>query len=188
MKWEVKNELALRYAQACVDVFNTMMREKDCQALQAAAHFLSSHRRIIAFLQMPIIDTQTKMQAFDSIISAYTLPVWLTSLFSVLLDHNRIVLLAPILYAISRIYRQLNGIELFTISSAASLNEQQKKACETFLTQKIGKKIISQYIQDTSLIAGIRMQSNKALWEHSIKKQLRVIQHHFCPVGNEYES
>lgn len=188
MKRDTKNDLARRYAQACVNVFGDQMQYKDCVALKEAAYFVASNRRLSAFLQMPIIAHHVKIEAFDRIAKAYMLPHWVMSLFDLLLEHKRTQLLESVLLAITLFYMQSVGIEAFTIASAYTLSDQQQKACSTFLSTTIHKKIIAEYVHDESLIAGIRMQSNESLWEHSIKKQLRELCHTVGLVEEDYES
>lgn len=188
MKRDIKSDLACRYAQAWLHVFGPSIQYKECIALKAASRFIRSDRRITAFLKMPIIDDSVKIQAFDRVLSAYELPVCLKPLFVMLLEHKRTCLLSTVFIAIARLYLKSAGIELFTISSAYLLSQEQQNLCEAFLSHTTHKKIIAQYVQDESLIAGIRMQSNGMLWEHSIKKQLRELRYYFCPVGEDYES
>jgi len=184
----MKHELSRRYALACVHVFGAHMHGDDCTSLESAAHFLLQDRRISFFLQMPIIAADVKAEAFKRIMHAYALPPWIMSLFGLLLEHKRLSIVALVLLAIVDLYKRNAGIESIFITSAHELTSEQQRACDLFLSRLTQKKIMSHYAKDASLIAGIRMQGDHVLWEHSIKKQLRDLHHFFCLIGEGSES
>ena len=67
------------------------------------------------------------------------------------------------------------NVAAFTITSAQELTQNQRTEVEQFLTQGTSKEVIPTYKLNKDLIAGLRMQSNAHLWEHSLKKYLRTL-------------
>lgn len=188
MKHAQKQSLARKYAQACVNIFNQQMSYDDCIALNTLAAFLSTHSHIFFFFYMPFIEDSVKLQAYDILQELYNVPSWLKSLFTLLLNDKRLFLFIYVLREICVLYAKKANIDIFTITSAHALIDQQQKECSLFLSHITRKKIITHFALDKSLVAGIRMQSNEMLWEHSIKKQLRAMHQFFCPIGEDYGS
>ncbi len=62
-----------------------------------------------------------------------------------------------------------------TIQSAMPLTESEIIKFETFFQKLSGKRVISRVQVEESLIAGVRMQSDIFLWEHSVAARLRKL-------------
>ena len=81
-----------------------------------------------------------------------------------------------VLLWITRLYKEhIDSVE-FSIISAQEINDQQIESIKQFLSRLINKKIIGTPSIDTSLIAGLRLQSNEYLWEYSIRKHINALQ------------
>ena len=183
MKREQKIYLARRYAQACVNVFGRDMQVADIASFHAVAQFLGTHRRILFFLHVPFINDAIKLQALEMVRAEYTLPVWCTRLFTVLIEHKRAFLVAHVLAYVASFFAKKENVGRFTVTSAHPLHEEQRARCVELLTRLSNKTIVCTYAADQTLIAGVRMQSDTALWEYSVNQQFRTLQHSFCPLG-----
>ena len=65
-----------------------------------------------------------------------------------------------------------NNLLEVTIRAAANLTEEGQQKLERFFKKLSKKTIIPNFKIDESLIAGVRMESELFLWEHSIKSQI----------------
>lgn len=72
-------------------------------------------------------------------------------------------------------YREHKGLLEVTCRTAVPLTDEQVAAIHEFLHEKTGKKIILIMVIDSSLLAGIRLQSETFLWEYSIGRQLQAL-------------
>ena len=63
----------------------------------------------------------------------------------------------------------------FSIKSAHHLDPKQITSIKQFLGRLVGKNIIATPAIDTSLIAGLRLQSNNNMWEYSVRKQIQAL-------------
>lgn len=78
--------------------------------------------------------------------------------------------------AFSRFYREKHGILFCTLTSSHLLEEAEKEAAIQFVEQKTGKRFFYTSIVNERLIAGIRIEGETLLWEHSIAQHLRILQ------------
>lgn len=169
--------LARKYALAFVHSFASEFETPDIEHIAQAYQFLAVHKRFSYFLNLPAISVAQKKDALEKIlISQFQLPQRpCLALITMLIAHNRTFLIDSILRAMYMLMMEQKNITAFTITSAQELTRDQRIDVEQFLSESISKKIIPTYMINKDLIAGLRMQSNAHLWEHSLKKYLRTL-------------
>ena len=64
----------------------------------------------------------------------------------------------------------------FSIQTAQEIDDKQLESIKRFLGHLVNKNIIGIPSIDTSLIAGLRLQSNEYMWEYSVRKQIKALQ------------
>jgi F0F1-type ATP synthase delta subunit len=169
--------LSRRYARAWNTIFSHQITVAVIESISAAITYLTEHPRIQFMLRLSVIEDGVKYQALQTLGTYYGLPDGYLKLCHLLVAHKRAFLVASVLKAIVEIYWEDNNIEQFTITSVAPLSYDQKQTCELFLRAACNCKVQCTYLLSPSLIAGIRMQSNHFLWERSVRKQIRIVQH-----------
>jgi ATP synthase F1 delta subunit len=167
--------LVNKYAHAYLHVSSDQLTTHDVLLYQQVAAFLHTHVRALFLLKVPVIPCQVKREALKEVTTRFRLHVSIQSLIDLLLAHKRAFLLADILDEISRLYHHKKSIHTFTVTSSAELTDDERKNIERFLADKVQGTIMYTYVVDKKLIAGIRLQSETLLWEHSIDKQLRDV-------------
>ena len=170
-----ETRLVKRYARAWMNCFNTQIDDADIRTFHAVIAYFKEHPRIYFMLKLSIIKDETKRQALHMLNTLYDLPVGFFRLCDLLVKQKRSFLLTAILAAIITQYWQLHNIERFNVVSARALLDSQKEECQAFLMSLRDKKVQCTYEVDADLIAGIRMQSDYFLWEHSMSRQIRKI-------------
>ncbi len=172
MKQEHKLVLARRYARAMLNIFGNQCTRELCERLNSLAQYLHEHKGLVQLMGMTYFDDQLQKRVRSILYEDYGMPQWIESLFVQLIEKRRLYLIIDILRYMVRYYLQASGITLFYITSAIHLTEEQKNECVVLLESLVQAKVICLYEIDEALIAGIRMQSENLLWEHSIKQQL----------------
>ena len=167
--------LVNKYAHAYLHVSSDQLTTHDILQYQQAAEFLHTHARALFLLKVPVIPYQVKREALMQITERFKLHASIQPLIELLLEHKRAFLLADILDEISALYNQKKSIHTFTVTSSAQLSDDERKNIERFLADRVQGTIMYTYVVDKKLIAGIRLQSETLLWEHSIDKQLRDV-------------
>lgn len=164
-----------KYAHAYIHVSADLLTQEDMRQCQKAAEFLHTHGRALFLLKVPVIPHEIKREALMEIAKRFALHASMESLIDLLLKHKRAFLLADILDEIIALYAQKKSIHTFKVTSSAELTAHERANIESFLADRVQGTIIYRYAVDKKLIAGIRLQSETLLWEHSIDKQLREV-------------
>ena len=171
----VDKDVAKKYAQAFMIVFPKACTFNDLNKLEAAQKFLQKNKRTLFFLQLPQFDHERRTSMVADLIDYFSLPHDCAAIILLLIKDNRSFYIPAVLAWISQLYKdQIQSTE-FSIKSAHDLDTKQIEAIKQFLGHLLKKKIIGTPSLDTSLIAGLRLQSNNYLWEYSIRKQLRTL-------------
>ena len=141
-----------------------------------AADFLKKRPHAFFLMELSLLPEQVKLNAIDMLCDRFSLPEGCKKLCLLLIKDQRISLLHDIFIFILLLREKDLKIMHFKLSSSVELSDSQKKQIEQFLDKQIDGSIDCVYRIDTSLIAGIRLQSRSLLWEQSVKKRLRVLQ------------
>ena len=172
----VDKTIANKYAKAFMAVFPKSLTFADIGKIKIAQKFLQTQKQILLFLQLPQFDHDRKKSMIADLISHFSLPHHLAAIISLLITHNRSFYIPAVFSSIIQLYQeQTNSIE-FSIKSTQNLNEKQIESIKRFLGQLLDKNITSTTSIDTSLIAGLRLQSDDYLWEHSVRKHIQTLQ------------
>ncbi len=167
--------LVQKYAHAYLNVSGDKLTYQDAVHCTDAAQFLHSHGRALFLLKVPLIPSEIKREGLVDLVTRFKLPDSIKQLIDLLLLHKQAFLLADILDAISTIYAKEHSIHTVIVTSTIELAAQQREEIENFLADRMQGTIIYKYEINKKLIAGIRIQSDTLLWEHSIDKQLREL-------------
>ena len=171
----VDRNVSQKYAQAFMAVFPKSCTFADMGKINIAQKFLQTRKQTLLFLQLPQFDQERKKSMVADLISHFSLPHQLSTVMLLLIAHNRSFYIPDVLLCITQLYKeQTNSIE-FSLKSAQSLNEKQIESIKQFLGKLLNKNIIARSSIDTSLIAGLRLQSNDYLWEYSVRKHIQTL-------------
>jgi len=179
MKKANKALLAKKYAAAFLNVFIDEVPLEHFKQVCALATFLHDHRHFLFFLTVPALDDAVKQQAILNIVASFKLGEPFRKLVMVLAADKRLFLLHRVFSALCSLYKKRKGIEVFTIATSHTLEEEERAYVVKFLATITGKTVMCKDVIDASLIAGIRLQSDAYLWEYSVRKQLEVAKDSF---------
>lgn len=177
--------LARRYAQAYLNVYEHELTDSVRENIKALRDFLGLNSRIVFFLMVPSIAEEVKVRGIAFLGEKFELPKGLQKSMHILLQSKRACLLGRFFDFIDILYQKKYGRVSFVVSSSHEIASQDKEILQNFLKKLVSLEkcadradydILCTYKIDKKLIAGIRMQSNTHVWEHSIAKQLRSVQ------------
>ena len=162
-----------KYACAFLNIFHQSLSRQDVPKIKKLLDSLSEKKGINLFFKLGLISSQVKIDAIKQELKKYKLGYPWGNLVTALVKHKRVFLFPMVLFYIERFYLDFVGLVEWRVSSSYLLDSEQKKTLEKFLAEKTKKEVECEYIVDSDLVAGIRMQSNNLLWEHSVRKKLR---------------
>ncbi len=172
----VNKDVAKKYAQAFLAIFPKTFTFSDVKKIEAAYEFLQTHKRTLFFLQLPQFDQERRKSMVADLIDYFSLSDSLATIILLLIEHNRAFYIPTVFLWITRLYKQQINSTEFSIITTQEINDQQIESIKQFLGRLVNKKIIGTPSIDTSLIAGLRLQSNEYLWEYSIRKHINALQ------------
>jgi len=175
--------VARNYAIAFLNTFEDDMTPQDFLRIRAIRDFWLDNKKMFTFLNVPGFDLMKKKELLNALLKEFDAPAFLQELIVLLVRHGRASYIPDVLEQVCDLYKERNNILFFTITSTYELSEDELKTIEQFLAHKTGKKILFNWSIDTSLIAGIRCQSDTLVWEHSISKQLDDLRKQFFLQG-----
>lgn len=170
-----RNTLAIRYADAFLNVFDASITTQNFGQLCQAADFFNSHKRRLALVLSPYLNKAGVVARVSDLCSDAGLPDTCKQLIHLLVYANRLDLLADILLHICEQYKIRHKLFNCSIISSHPLTDQNKAALDRFLDHTTKQNFMKKYSVDETLIAGVRIIGDNIFWEYSIRRYLAEI-------------
>lgn len=176
MKFKDNNALlAFKYAQAFFQVNRKNLNEQVYLQVIASEKFFLENKQFTTFFLDKTFSKQDFEVGAKLLVQKLLLPENFVSLIFLLLVERRLAILPKVLQGIARLYCEYVNILPITIYSTYPLQEDEINIVEYFIVRKTGKKVISTFLIDQSLIAGIKVCSDTFVWEYTVRNQLQNI-------------
>ncbi len=167
--------LARKYAQAYMKLFGAQLTPQTVAQLSALITEYAADKSRFFYLDLSSFPAQFKTDLFLKVCDQFALRDTLSRLAVVLAQQGRLGLVMQVIQAIIALYQEEQNLVQVVMTSAHPLSADERAVVQKFLQQTTGKKIQIQDKIDPNLIAGIRLQSDTFLFEHSVAKQLRAL-------------
>ncbi|MBL4587938.1 ATP synthase F1 subunit delta [Candidatus Babeliales bacterium] len=137
---------------------------------------LPQYKKHLLFLAMGSTTKKTKEAIIDEMLALYNFETDAEKKLLLLLCEKRnIELLPEIISYLCAWYQTLEGVEEWTITSAQSLTNADKKKIVSSLEQKTKKTVLPIFSIDEKLYAGFTMRHSKYYWDYSLRSFLKKI-------------
>jgi len=166
-----------KYAQAFITVFSPEITLDDIQKIEIAENYLRTNKKILTLLSIPLLDEKIQQTMIADLINHFSLKKYFSPLFSLILSRRHSLLIPDIFWYISQLYKEQHEIIDCAIISSHNLTQTTIDSIKRFFEHITGKNAIYSHMIDKKLIAGIRLQSLKCMWEYSVHKQIQSIAH-----------
>lgn len=166
---------ARMYAKAFLNVWPDAINPQLLERLTDFAKVLHKERRLFFILSLPHLGRDIKAEQVKQFCERLGLPWQFERLVNLLLADQRIFLLPEIVTYICQLYARQHNIVRVKIKSSVPLKKEECEILTQFLGRCTGSAVQYQAYVDSSLIAGIRIESDRVLWEHSAQQQLRSV-------------
>ena len=168
-------DLSKKYALAYIHVFEKDIDSSVLDSFEKAYAFLSDHKNMLFLLSLYETTKEEKQKIVTKFINFFAFPESLHKLIDLLLHNKDLCLLADVLRDMYCFYKKEQGIEDLEISSSCPISAEKESTLHDFFAKLSDKKYRVKIKQDANLIAGIRMQSDTLLWEHSVAKKMKKL-------------
>lgn len=164
-----------KYAQAFLRVFGNKITTDDVRALEYSSVFFQENSDKFFYLYLSSISSEIKRDLMMQVCSPFGLKTILQPLVGILAQHGRLTLLGTVLQQIIVVYKEQHDIIDARFISVHPLQADEQIVMKKFFEHITGKTVQAQLVIDPRLIAGVRLQGDTVVWEHSVAKQLRSI-------------
>lgn len=166
--------VAKRYAQAFLQTGALQYSAAEMDQLAAWGMRLQQQRAALLVLNKLNLAASRKIEKLIADARIQVQPL-VQQLVALLVVHARIDYLPVVLEYAVALYRQQHNSMVFTLTSSHELSSNQMTHIQQFIASLTGAHIVLNQHRDVRLIAGVRVQSDTLLWEHSVRKQLRTL-------------
>lgn len=173
-------KLSRLYAQAYINVSYVDINQEMVKKFEYASKEMKNNHTFMSLFQFFFSDhNNVSKQTTDLIIKKYQLPHSIKNLCYLLGVKKRMHLLPDVLKKIADLYKLKNNIVVWDIVTSHQCEQDELAPVINMLAAKTKSFISSSFNINSSLIAGIRAQSDTLLWEMSIKRSLQLLKQHF---------
>ncbi len=165
-----------RYARALADVALEEGRSDQLlQELRAVRTLLAQYPQLYETLINPVLPFARKRTILE--VLAPRIPVSQTTrnFLLVLLRAARLGQFEQVLEAYQIALDESRGIVRGIVSSAKPLDQLTQARLESMLADRSGKMVRLSYVEDSSLIGGVKVQLGSTIFDGSIRAQLQQI-------------
>jgi len=168
--------VARRYARALADVgLEEGRSEQLLEELRAVHRLLADYPELYEILTNPALPFARKRTILEVV--APRIPVSQTTLnfLLILMKGARLAQFDQVLEAYQVALDDSRGVVRGTVSSAKPLDQLTQARLESMLADRTGKSVRLSYVEDLSLIGGVKVQLGSTIFDGSIRAQLQQI-------------
>lgn len=170
---DTHNNIARKYAVAFLNLYEHELNSEYFKNLNGLFLFLKKNRWFYFYLGMSRIDDSTKQQAINHVGNILNCCHHTSLLINTLIKHKRIELLDSVIEQILSYYNKSKDVEIFTILTSHTLHDNEKDRIIAIIRSLTKHNIQATFDVDSSLICGIKIQSDRSFFERSIARQLK---------------
>lgn len=170
----MKNQILIkRYTQGLV---NSVKDEAEFSALARElsdfSELLQSHKELKDILNNPLIPLNKKKEITEEILVKKSLAEKTLRFILLLVENNRLGLLAEIIESLPEMWNEKRGVYTFEVVSVVPLSERQKEKLMGKLELLEKRPVCLKYRIDPELIAGLWIRRGNIVYDVSIKGNL----------------
>jgi len=165
--------LIRRYAEGLVKSIQSRMEFDSLYAeLQEFYRFLSSHAKLQDVLVSPLLSVTKKKEIAAQVLQHFPAGIKPKRFLLILVENNRLFLLAEILAHLPDLWNKEQGISSFEVSSVVPLSTNQKKKLEEKLSLLEQRPVVLTFKNDAALIGGLSIRKGNIVYDASIQGDL----------------
>jgi len=166
--------IALRYAHAFASVVASQKVDSTAaqQQLRDFSDTFQGSRELQDVLMNPSISGPQKLKVLDAIAAKIGMFPQVRNFIAVIMDHQRLSDLKPILEEYHVIADEGSGLTEAEITSARTLEDNDRAELEAQVSKLVGGKIRATYKEDSSLLGGAVVRVGSTVYDGSIRAQL----------------
>jgi len=171
--------LSLRYAHALASVVAAQKLDSAAALgqLNDFAGTFTGSRELREVLMNPSIQNEQKLKVLDAIAARTGMMPQVRNFVAVVMDHNRLAELSGMVTEFATVSDEQAGMAEAEITSAHSMNDEDKAELEAQVAKLAGGKVRATYGEDKTLLGGAVVRIGSTVYDGSIRAQLRELKH-----------
>jgi len=169
--------VAPRYARAFAEVAEAAGLDASAaqQQIRDFAETLAGSVDLHEFLMNPSVEIAQKLKVLDAVAGRIGIYPQVRNFLAVILEHDRLGDLHEILTEYGEIADAHAGAAEAVITSARSLNPEDRAQLEAQVAKLAGAKVRATYAEDATLLGGAVVQIGSTIYDGSLKSQLQQL-------------
>ena len=162
-----------RYARSLAEVvFEENVEQKVTEDLLTYVEIFKSVPDLLDTFDSPRFSRETKESILNELLSKYPVHQLTSNFLKILLQHNKISLFEQIQKIYETLVNERKGIAFAQVTASAPLSKEEEANLAARLVGITGKKISVEQQTDASLLGGVVIKIDGAVYDGSIKTQL----------------
>ena len=165
------------YARAFADAVLEIKAppEKSLSEAKGLAELVASNRELRELWETPAITGEQKRGVLDAIVAREGISAAVRNFIAVLIDHQRIKFLGPIVKQFEIELNRRLGFADAEITSVRELSDVERRQIEGQVATLTGMKVRAHYSQDSSILGGAIVRVGSTIYDGSVSGQLEKI-------------
>ncbi len=179
----LRGAVGARYAEALYQIAG---REQAVDAvereLQSVSSVIGENRHLQKVLYHPRITAEDKKSLLGELFSGYVSAITMEFL-KLLVDRRREQFLADIVSHFISLANKSRNVTGATVTSAVDLTREERDRLADLLKKLTGKKVVTTYTVDPSLIGGVVVRIGDRVIDGSIRTRLATLREHLRQIS-----
>lgn len=168
--------IAERYADALAQVLGPDKWDKGIDELNAVHVVLNEFAELQSFFASPIVARERKVQVLQRILACADFMPEVDSFFHILIEKDRITILAEIIRAFKALIQDSRNMETAFIRCAKQLGEEDIVKIVDKLSSLSERTLRAEVSHDPSLLCGLVAQVGHVIYDMSLRTKLDTLQ------------
>jgi F-type H+-transporting ATPase subunit delta len=173
----ISQSIAKRYAQGLFNVGEKNGKYKEYQTeIEGILSVLDKEERLKRAIVLPLVEVEKRKEVLSDVMKALGISSPLASMFTMLLEKNRMGYLNLIRDVYNDLVDEKEGRVKGTLFTAFPVGDDVRGKIEKELGAKLEKQVTLVVKEDRSLIGGVKVAIKGTIIDGSVKRQLHTLQ------------
>ncbi len=173
----ISRSIAKRYAKGLFNVGEKNGKYKEYQdEINGILGVFDKEDRLKKAIMLPLVEVEKRRDLLSDVMRSLNISAPLASMFTMLLEKNRMGYLATIREVYDELVDEKEGKVKGILWTAFPVDDGAREKIENELGTKLNKKVSLTALEDKSLIGGVKVMIKGTIIDGSVKRQLQTLQ------------
>jgi len=170
------SQVSDEYASALFDVLESKQEKTEALSfLSAIAKTLNENKEFDEGLRSKTFPVDNIKSIFNTFADETACSAKLKNFLNVLIDNQRMSFVSDIHVSLQKAMDSENGVVRGVVKSSHPVSSTKREELENRLSSNIGQKVILNYIEDKSVVAGLKVELESHTLDDTVETHLKKI-------------